>query len=97
MTGGSASVMRLRAETALASSPFHELRAVRVAEREDGLVLLGAVSSFYHKQLAQEAVRSVCRNHTVINTIDVVQEEDVQAVDAAVPAKRRKHAAARNG
>jgi hypothetical protein len=72
---GSESVVRSRAETALANSPFYELRALRVAQRSDGLVLLGSVSSFYHKQLAQEAVRSVCTNHPVINSIDVVVEE----------------------
>jgi hypothetical protein len=86
MTTGSESVVQSRAATALANSPFYELRAVRVAERGDGLVLLGSVSSFYHKQLAQEAVRSVCRNQPVINSIDVRREEDVRAVDAAARA-----------
>jgi hypothetical protein len=50
-----------RAQSALSKSPIFELRDLRV-ERENGaLVLSGVVSSFYHKQLAQEVVRTVCR------------------------------------
>ena len=60
-----------RAKTALADSHIYELRDLRVEHRDKALLISGAVSSFYHKQLAQEVVRSVCRNIDVINTIDV--------------------------
>ncbi len=60
-----------RAQTALAGSPIFELRDLQVEHRDEGLLISGAVSSFYHKQLAQEAVRSVCENVDVINAIDV--------------------------
>lgn len=64
-----------RAETALAASPVHELRGVRVEQRGELLVLSGAVSSYYHKQLAQEAVRSVCREVELVNDICVAAHE----------------------
>ena len=65
-----------RAQTALASSPFYELRELQVEWRDDALLLSGSVSSFYHKQLAQEVVRSVCRDADVINSIRVEHEEE---------------------
>jgi len=50
-----------RAQTALANSPIFELRELRVGQEETTLLISGCVSSFYHKQLAQEVVRAVCR------------------------------------
>ena len=49
-----------RAQAALTTSPFYELRGLQVEQRDDALLISGCVSSFYHKQLAQEVVRSVC-------------------------------------
>jgi hypothetical protein len=63
--------VRPRAQAALASSPFYELRELSVEVRNDALLISGRVSSFYHKQLAQEVVRSVCIDAQVVNTIDV--------------------------
>jgi hypothetical protein len=60
-----------RAQTALANSPFYELRDLQVDQRGPSLVISGAVSSFYHKQLAQEVVRSVCRDIEIVNAINV--------------------------
>jgi osmotically-inducible protein OsmY len=65
-----------RAQTALASSPFYELRELQVEWRDDALLLSGCVSSFYHKQLAQEVVRSVCRDTDVINSVHVEHPEE---------------------
>ena len=60
-----------RAQTALAGSPIYELRDLQV-EQSDGILLIsGSVSSFYHKQLAQEVVRSVCKGIEVHNSIRV--------------------------
>jgi hypothetical protein len=64
-----------RAQAALASSPFYELRELQVEWRDDALVLSGRVSRFYHKQLAQEVVRSVCRDTEVINSVHVEHQE----------------------
>ncbi len=60
-----------RAQSALASSPIYELRDLRVEDRNGSLLISGVVSSFYHKQLAQEVVRTVCREVEVINSIHV--------------------------
>lgn len=65
-----------RAQAALANSPFYELRELQVACRDDVLSISGCVSSFYHKQLAQEVVRSVCTGMTVVNSICVESEEE---------------------
>jgi osmotically-inducible protein OsmY len=66
-----------RAQAALASSPFYELRGLHVEWHDAALQLSGCVTSFYHKQLAQEVVRSVCREAMVVNSISVELEEDV--------------------
>lgn len=66
-----------RAQAALAKSPFYELRQLEVVEQEGKLLLSGAVSSFYHKQLAQEVVRSVCQEIEIINCICVQDEAEV--------------------
>jgi len=60
-----------RAQTALASSPVYELRELQVGHCGESLLISGAVSSFYHKQLAQEVVRSVCEGAEVVNSIRV--------------------------
>jgi len=65
--------LQARAESALRASPIHELRDVNVEQQGDTIILTGVVSSYYYKQLAQEAVRSVLRNHNVevLNQIEV--------------------------
>ena len=60
-----------RAQTALATSPIHELRDLEVEQQNGKLVIRGAVSSFYHKQLAQEVVRAVCREIELVNSVRV--------------------------
>jgi hypothetical protein len=65
-----------RAQAALVNSPFYELRGLQVEWRDDALLLSGCVSSFYHKQLAQEVVRSVCSDTNVVNSICVEHDED---------------------
>ena len=65
-----------RAQAALTNSPFYELRDLQVEHRNGALLISGCVSSFYHKQLAQEVVRSVCAGIEVINSIRVEVELD---------------------
>lgn len=60
-----------RAQAALTNSPFYELRELQVDPQGPALMISGTVSSFYHKQLAQEVVRSVCREVEVVNAIRV--------------------------
>jgi len=55
----------------LANSSIRELRYLRVDRSADNLQLSGQVRSFYHKQLAQEAVRSVAGGLRVVNEVAV--------------------------
>ncbi|MBN2475122.1 MAG: BON domain-containing protein [Pirellulales bacterium] len=71
MSGTSIQEVHPRAQTALASSPIYELRDLQVQQQDETLLISGAVSSYYHKQLAQEVVRSVCRGIEVVNSIRV--------------------------
>lgn len=71
MTPTTTNGLQARAQTALADSPIYELQDLDVQQREEALVISGKVSSFYHKQLAQEVVRSVCRGSEVVNLICV--------------------------
>ena len=58
-----------RAQSALSNSPIFDLRGLSVEEVEGGLLLTGSVSSYYHEQLAQEAVRTVALGVPVMNSI----------------------------
>jgi hypothetical protein len=65
-----------RVQTALAASPIYALRELRVERHENSsLRLRGLVGSFYHKQLAQEVVRSLAANVEVINLVSVGSEQ----------------------
>ncbi|WP_254509387.1 BON domain-containing protein [Anatilimnocola floriformis] len=46
------------AHQALQSSPYRDIRRVHCEVREGVLTLQGQVSSFYHKQIAQEHLQS---------------------------------------
>jgi hypothetical protein len=66
-------------QTVLCSSPISELRDLRIEQRNGTIIILGRVSSFYHKQLAQEAVRAICyecheRDLEVVNHVRVCGE-----------------------
>jgi osmotically-inducible protein OsmY len=66
------SQLRPLAQSALADSPIFDMRMLAVEVTEDALVLSGSVSSFYHKQMAQELVRTIVgRDVEVINSISV--------------------------
>jgi hypothetical protein len=67
-----------RAQAALCNSPFYELRDLHVEQRDEELQISGRVSSFYHKQLAQEVVRSVCTGVKVVNSICVESDDDAK-------------------
>ncbi|MEL6106252.1 MAG: BON domain-containing protein [Planctomycetota bacterium] len=59
------------ASAVLARSSVPELRNLRVDEESNELQLHGRVRSFYHKQLAQEAVLPLAGNMQVVNHVDV--------------------------
>jgi hypothetical protein len=60
-----------RAQKALELSPFYALRELQVEHAGDALLIRGRVSSFYHKQVAQEVVRHAAEGVEVVNSIEV--------------------------
>ena len=65
-----------QAKIALSRSRIFDLRRLHVEEDGDSIVLRGRVSSYYHKQLAQEVVRNATDGAEVINAIRVVYHAD---------------------
>ena len=60
-----------QAQRALSSSPIFDLRDLHVEFINGSLLLSGRVETFYHKQLAQEAVRHVADGVRLVNGVDV--------------------------
>lgn len=60
-----------RARAALRASPVSALRELNVEAMAEKLIISGSVHCFYHKQLAQEVVRSVVEGIRVINAVSV--------------------------
>lgn len=60
-----------RAQAALDSSPIRDLRHLHVEQTEAGLLITGSVTSFYHKQLVQETVRTVSDGVDLVNSVHV--------------------------
>jgi osmotically-inducible protein OsmY len=67
----SAKDVQSRVQEALSGSPVYALRELKVMHQGETLVLQGRVASFYHKQLAQEVVRTAAEGLEVINSIEV--------------------------
>jgi BON domain len=57
---------------ALASTGLNALRSVRIELRKNQVVLHGVVSSYYLKQMAQEAIRPILFGLSVKNRLQVV-------------------------
>lgn len=68
---GSGQDIAQAATSMLANSSVSDLRTLRVDKTETELQVSGRVRSFYHKQLAQEAVRLVAGGMQVVNRVDV--------------------------
>lgn len=62
------------AAQALKQSPIPALRKLKVEETDSVIVLSGSVSSYYHKQMAQETVMPVLNNRELRNEVSVVEE-----------------------
>ena len=63
--------IEMRATEVLAQSSVSDLRQIRVDRTAGKLQLSGRVRSFYHKQLAQETVRTVADGMQVVNHVHV--------------------------
>lgn len=64
------------AQQALASSGVYALRELTVEPHNDGLLISGAVPTFYLKQLAQELVRAVAGSIELVNSVRVRDESE---------------------
>lgn len=60
-----------QAKAVLGRSRIFDLRCLEVDLEADCVVLRGSVDSFYHKQLAQELLRTEIDGVEVVNEIDV--------------------------
>lgn len=60
-----------RAQLALTESPIYDLRDLSISSVGGVLWIQGTVSSYYHKQLAQEVVRAVAMGAEVVNAVEV--------------------------
>jgi osmotically-inducible protein OsmY len=65
-----------RAEEALRQSGSPDIRGLTVKQDKSSVVLHGHVSSFYHKQLAQELVRNNIQGVEVVNQAKVIYPHD---------------------
>jgi len=68
------SVAQSAAIAALRQSPIPALRKLRVEESDAEIVILGSVSSYYLKQLAQETIMPVLAGRELQNRVAVVQK-----------------------
>lgn len=62
-----------RANRALRENPIGALRCLRIEETADEVVIHGFVSSYYLKQLAQEAVLPVLGERALLNLVTVIR------------------------
>ena len=69
----STSPVATRAATALRQSPIPPLRKLSVEETDTTLVICGSVSSYYLKQLAQEALIPLLEGRELVNQVTVVR------------------------
>ena len=63
--------LQSRAQKALWKCRIHDLGGLRVEQHEEQLIILGSVSRYYYKQLAQELVLGACGYVDLINAIEV--------------------------
>jgi len=68
-----ATVEPSRAVLALRQSPLPPLRKLVLEETEEAVVIQGKVSSYYLKQLAQEALMPLLEGRKLLNRVVVVR------------------------
>ena len=61
-----------RVDTAILRSPYLNKRELRFEADRGRVVLRGQVASYFHKQMAQEALRNVAGVETIENELEVV-------------------------
>jgi hypothetical protein len=63
-----------RAATVLRQSPIPALRHLALEETDEEIVIRGSVTSYYLKQLAQEALMPILGGRLLVNQVLVVRE-----------------------
>jgi osmotically-inducible protein OsmY len=76
VVAGNTEVIANYVQRSLRTSTHQSLRTVQCEHHEGVLVLRGRVSCYYHKQLAQEAVRNVRGVEVILNLVEVVEADD---------------------
>jgi osmotically-inducible protein OsmY len=71
VTGNSRSTIEEAARAQLAEVGYRPLNKIACCFHEGTLTLYGEVSSYYHKQIAQEAIRKLNSVETIVNKIEV--------------------------
>jgi len=69
----SSCLAQARADQALRQSPIPALRKLRVEETDEAIILSGSVSTYYHKQLAQETLMPLRGSRELYNRVTVVR------------------------
>ncbi len=64
------------AKAVMRGSAVQQIRRLRVERFGECIVMDGRVSSFYHKQVAQELIRCKLPDITVVNEIQVCGESE---------------------
>ncbi len=70
----SSALAESRAVGALRHSPIPALRKLVIEETDEQLVIEGRVTSYYLKQLAQEALMPHLDGRTLLNRVSVVRD-----------------------
>lgn len=65
-----------RARAVLQGSKIYTLRKLHVEDADGAIILRGRVESFYHKQLAQELIRTAIDGVEVLNALQVVYSRE---------------------
>lgn len=68
------------ADASLLASAYHGLRTLRCEFHEGILMVRGRVSSFYLKQLAQEAIRKLPGVEMIANLVEVVEANRLEGL-----------------
>ena len=63
-----------RASHVIQKSPIPALRRLSVNEDESTVILVGTVSSYYLKQLAQETVKPLLGGRQLVNSVAVAEK-----------------------
>ncbi len=89
LTGQREKLILQAARERLEATRIYELSRLHCEVQDEVLVIMGTVSSFYFKQLAQEAVKAVPGIQQILNQTDVVYRVDKSEHDREIETATR--------